>query len=80
MQAFARWKVGQMDRNGLGLLLTGLSLVLYTCVLPVLPGDQRIANGAHFLIGLMLGLGVTLMVAAQLARRRKAQGADTGNC
>jgi uncharacterized membrane protein len=59
-----------MDRQRSGLLLTSIALMIDACVLPLLPHEQPIMNGAHAVIGFLLGLGVAMILAGLRARRR----------
>jgi len=58
-----------MNHQKIGLLLTSLSLVIFSCVLPFLRAAGPVANGTHFVMGLALGTGLAMIIATLIKRR-----------
>jgi hypothetical protein len=61
-----------MNHHKIGLLLTSLSLVIFSCVLPFLRSAGPVTNGAHFVMGLALGTGLAMMIATLIKRRLRS--------
>jgi hypothetical protein len=62
-----------MDHRKVGLLLTSVALVIFSCVLPFLPRAGPVTIGAHFIMGLTLGTGLAIMISALVKRRFGSQ-------
>ena len=62
-----------MNKQKMGLLLTSIALVLYTCVLPFVTANRLLTYGIHFTVGLLLGVGITLTLVSYFAKQRGAR-------
>jgi hypothetical protein len=61
-----------IDRKKLSLLLTSIALALYALVIPFIRAHGAVTL-LHFIMGLMLGLGVTMMLSTFVFRSRKSR-------
>lgn len=62
-----------MNHRKIGLLLTSVALVIFSCVLPFIRRAGPVAIGAHFIMGLALGTGLAMMIGSLIKRRLRSQ-------